>query len=246
MNKKQLTLVLFTTLLSVIFLSTAWEFWFEDFIGGVFHSERESESLSVRFEYVISISIFVALSLIIPALAGFKLIDNDDRMQAKIKRLSEEDYLTKLYNRRKTHETIESEIVRSKRYNSPFSLILLDIDDFKNINDSYGHNIGDGVLVRFSSIIRQTIRETDIAGRWGGEEFLVICPETTVDGASSLAEKLRSSIENSVFKGTAKITTSIGVTGTHHGDSVNRIINRADKALYSAKQAGKNRVTVNR
>ena len=244
MNKKQLTLVLFATLLSVIFLSTAWEFWFEDFVGGVFHSERESVSLSIRFEYVASITIFVALSLIFPAIAGFKLIDNDGRMQAKIKRLSEEDYLTKLYNRRKTHEAIENEIVRSKRYNSPFSLILLDIDDFKNINDSFGHNVGDEVLVRFSSIIRHTIRESDIAGRWGGEEFLVVCPETTVDGAKSLAEKLRNSVENSVFKGAGNITASIGVTGIHHGDSVNRIINRADKALYSAKQTGKNRVTV--
>ena len=243
MKKNQFILVLIATLISVIFLSTAWEFWLENLVGVVFHDEHEIESPSVRLEYVFSISIFVILSLIFPAIAGFKLIENDEKMQEKIKRLSEEDYLTKLYNRRKIHEIIETEIVRTRRYNSPFAVLLFDIDDFKKINDTFGHNTGDRVLVQFSCIIGLTARESDIAGRWGGEEFLVICPETSIDGAISLAEKLRKNIDNNKFEDAGNITASIGVAGIQHGDNVQSLIHRADKALYSAKKAGKNRVT---
>jgi diguanylate cyclase (GGDEF)-like protein len=244
MNKNQLIVVLITTLVSVIFLSTVWEFWLEGFIGGVFHEDHEVESLSIKLEYVISITVFVSLSLILPAIAGFKLIENDEKLQEKIKRLSEEDYLTKLYNRRKIHETIETEIKRSRRYNSAFAVLLLDIDNFKSINDTYGHNTGDKVLVQFANIIRHTIRESDIASRWGGEEFLVICPETTTDGAISLAEKIRYNIERNNFDEAGKITASIGVAGIEHGDNVKSLIFRADEALYSSKKAGKNRVTM--
>ncbi len=244
MKKNQFIVVLITTLVSVIFLSTVWEFWLESFIGGVFHDDHEIESLYVKLEYVISIRIFVILSLIFPAMAGFKLIENDEKMQEKIKRLSEEDYLTKLYNRRKIHEIIETEIKRSRRYNSAFAVLLLDIDDFKIINDTFGHNAGDKVLVQFSSIIGHTIRESDIASRWGGEEFLVICPETTTEGAISLAEKIRYNIENNNFEEAGNITASIGVAGAQHGDNVKSLIFRADEALYSSKKAGKNRVTM--
>ena len=155
---------------------------------------------------------------------------------------TEEDYLTGLYNRRKIHEIIETEIIRSKRYNSAFSVILIDIDDFKIVNDTFGHNTGDKVLVQFSGTLKHTIRESDIASRWGGEEFLVIMPETTIDGASALAEKLRSNIENCDFKNIGNITASFGVTGIRHGDNVQSLIHRADEALYSAKEAGKNTV----
>jgi diguanylate cyclase (GGDEF)-like protein len=244
MKKNQFIVVLITTLVSVIFLSTVWEFWLESFISGIFHDDHEIESLNVRLEYVISIMVFVSLSLIFPAIAGFKLIENDEKMQEEIKRLSEEDYLTKLYNRRKIHEIIETEIKRSRRYNSAFAVLLLDIDDFKMINDTFGHNAGDKVLIQFSSIIGQTVRESDIAGRWGGEEFLVICPETTTEGAISLAEKIRYNIENYTFEEAGNITASIGVAGAQHGDNVKSLIFRADEALYSSKKAGKNRVTV--
>ena len=245
MKQNQFIVVLITTLVSVIFLSTVWEFWLESFIGGVFHEDHEAESLSIKLEYVISITVFVSLSLIFPAIVGFKLIDNDEKMQEKIKRLSEEDYLTKLYNRRKIHEIIETEIKRSRRYSSDFAVLLLDIDNFKNINDTYGHNTGDKVLIEFTSIIKHTIRESDIASRWGGEEFLVICPETTADGAISLAEKIRHNIENCTFEEVGNITASIGVAGVKHDDNVNSLIFRADQALYSSKNAGKNRVTMN-
>ena len=242
MKKNQFIFVLVATLLTVIFLSTLWEFWLENFIGGAFHEEHETEDLSVKLEYVISISIFVILSLIFPAAAGYKLIKNDEKMKAEIKRLSEEDYLTKLYNRRIINEIIEKEIIRSSRYNSAFAIILMDIDDFKIINDTFGHNTGDKVLVQFSNTLKQTIREADIAGRWGGEEFLVICPETNLYGAISLAEKLRANIENSEFQNAGHVTASFGVAGIRHGDNVKSLIQRADNFLYSAKEAGKNNV----
>lgn len=243
MKKSHFTFVLIATLISVTFLSTAWEFWLEDLVSGTFYTNHEVESLSVRFEYIISIIIFVSISLIFPAAVGYKLIESDEKMQTEIKRLAEEDYLTRLYNRRKIHEIIENEIIRSKRYNSAFALILMDIDDFKNINDTHGHNTGDKALVQFSTTLRQTIRESDMAGRWGGEEFLIICPETTIAGALSLAEKLRSDIEKNEFGGIGNMTASFGVTGIKHGDNVRSMIHRADKALYSAKHAGKNRVS---
>lgn len=243
MKKSHFTFVLIATLISVTFLSIAWEFWLEDHVSAFLYNNHQVESLNMKLEYIISIIIFVSISLIFPAAVGYRLIESDEKMQAKIRRLAEEDYLTLLYNRRKIHQIIDKEIIRSKRYNSAFAVIMMDIDDFKNINDTHGHNIGDRVLVQFATTLRQTIRESDIAGRWGGEEFLVICPETTIEGALSLAEKLRSTIENTEFTGIDKMTASFGVTGIKHGDKASSMIHRADKALYSAKHAGKNRVS---
>ena len=240
MKRTHFNLVLIATLVSVIILSSAWEFLFEDLFGMSIDAEHEEESLSKRLEYVISIAVFVAISLIFPAMVGYKLIDNHEQLTDKIKRLSEEDYLTKLHNRRKIHEILENEISRSKRYNSTFAVILLDIDNFKITNDQFGHNAGDQVLVQISDIIRKTIRESDIASRWGGEEFLVFCPHTNIDGAFSLAEKLRNNIEKNEFGGVGYKTSSFGVAQIEHADTVQSLIQRADEALYSAKNSGKN------
>jgi diguanylate cyclase (GGDEF)-like protein len=240
MNRSHFNFVLIATLVSVIILSSAWEFLFEDLASMLFGFEQEPESLSIRLEYVVSTVVFVVISLIFPAMVGYRLIDNHEKLTEKIKRLSEEDYLTKLHNRRKIHEILESEISRSKRYNSTFAIVLLDIDNFKNTNDKFGHNAGDQVLVQISSIIRKTIRESDIASRWGGEEFLVFCPHTNIDGAFSLAEKLRNSIEKNEFGEVGYKTSSFGVAQIEHADTVQSLIQRADEALYSAKNSGKN------
>ncbi len=242
MKRTQFNLVLIATLVSVVILSTAWEFLFEDMIGMSIDAEHEPESLSLRLEYVLSIVVFVIISLIFPAMIGYKLIDNQEKLINKIKRLSEEDYLTKLHNRRKIHEILENEISRSKRYNSTFAVILIDIDNFKITNDKFGHNAGDQLLVQISDIIRKTIRESDIASRWGGEEFLVFCPHTNIDGAFSLAEKLRNNIEKNEFGEVGYKTSSFGVAHIEHADTVQSLIQRADEALYSAKNSGKNMV----
>ncbi len=235
-------MVLIATLISVIVLSSAWEFLFEDLVGISMHEAREPEALSIRLEYVISVTLFAALSLIFPAIVGYRLIDSQEKLTDRIKRISEEDYLTKLSNRRKIHEIMENEIARSKRYNSTFAIILLDIDHFKITNDKFGHNTGDHMLVEISDVIRETIRESDVASRWGGEEFLVFCPHTNVDGAFALAEKLRTNIEKNEFEEVGYKTASFGVTQVEHADSVERLISRADEALYSAKNSGRNMV----
>jgi diguanylate cyclase (GGDEF)-like protein len=242
MKKTHFNFVLIATLVSVIALSSAWEFLFEDLAGKILGVAHEPESLSIRLEYVISTVVFVMISLIFPALVGYKLIENQEKLTDKIKRLSEEDYLTKLHNRRKIHEILQNEISRSKRYNSTFAVILFDIDNFKNTNDKFGHNAGDQLLVEISGIIRHIIRESDIASRWGGEEFLVFCPHTNIDGAFSLAEKLRNNIEKNEFEGIGYKTCSFGVAQIEHADTVQSLIQRADEALYSAKNSGKNMV----
>jgi diguanylate cyclase (GGDEF)-like protein len=242
MKKNHFNFVLIATLLSVVFLSALWEFWLEDIIGPFFGHDHRAESIWVRVEYIISITVFVTISLIIPAMIGYRLIDNHEKLTDKIKRLAEEDYLTKLYNRRKIHEVIENEILRSRRYNSTFAVILLDIDNFKKTNDTFGHNIGDKLLVEIAHIIRQTVRESDIAGRWGGEEFLVFCPQTGSDGAFALAEKLRANIEKHEFEEVGYKTASFGVAQIEHDDTFQELISRADEALYAAKSSGKNMV----
>lgn len=242
MNKYRFNLVLIATLLSVIALSTAWEFVFEDMVGISIHDDHAPETLSIRLEYIFSVALFAALSLVLPAMIGHRLIDKDEKLLDEIKRLSEEDYLTGLSNRRKMHEIISNEIARSKRYNSTFGIILLDVDNFKTTNDKFGHNVGDRVLVEISGLIRKTIRESDTAGRWGGEEFIVFCPHTNADGAFALAEKLRTAIEKNEFEDAGYKTASFGVTQVEHGDTVESMISRTDEALYAAKNSGKNMV----
>jgi len=242
MNRNHFTIVLLAALLSVIVFSSVWEFWLEDIIAGALDSEYEPESLWTKLKYVISITVFVSISLIFPAMVGFRLIDSRKKLTDEIKRLSEQDYLTGLFNRRMIHEIIEHEILRSRRYKSTFAVILMDIDNFKMTNDTFGHNAGDRLLVEISGIIRRTIRESDTAGRWGGEEFLVFCPETDIDGAISLAEKLRVNIEATDFHDIGDKTASFGVARIEQGDNVNALVSRADAGLYSAKSSGKNRV----
>lgn len=242
MNKNHFSFVLLAALSTVIVLSACWQFWLEDVIAGVVITGHEPDSFSRRLEYVISITVFVAISLIFPAMVGFRLIDNHNRLIDQIKRLSEQDYLTGLNNRRKIHEIVENEIFRAKRYDSGFTVILLDIDDFKATNDTFGHNVGDQLLVDISDIIRHTIRESDNVGRWGGEEFLIFCPVTELEGAVSLAEKLRVNIEATEFADAGHKTASFGVARVKPGDTVKSLISRADNALYAAKTSGKNKV----
>ncbi len=165
-------------------------------------------------------------------------------MNGKLRYISERDPLTDLYNRRKLNDLLIDEIKRIGRTNEFFSVIILDIDNFKNVNDTYGHNIGDEVLVNFSEILKSNIRELDKPGRWGGEEFLIIAPATDKKGAENLAKKLKKLINNNDFGKPERLTASFGVATYNHEESVYQLINRADKALYEAKSTGKNRVIV--
>ncbi|MGC9524966.1 MAG: diguanylate cyclase [Limnospira sp.] len=163
----------------------------------------------------------------------------------KLDFLYKTDKLTGLFNRYFTDEKIASEVLRANRYNLCFSVIILDIDNFKQINDTYGHHIGDSVLVEFALILKNNLRKTDVVGRWGGEEFIVVCPETKLADATHLAEKLRSKIEHHQFSEVEKtITASFGVSAYRADDTVESLIKRVDNALYFSKLNDRNRVTV--
>ncbi len=124
-------------------------------------------------------------------------------------------------------------------------MILIDIDYFKGVNDRYGHQAGDSVLVEFANILTTNIRHVDTVGRWGGEEFLVICPETSKEGVYNLAENLRKNISVYNFSDVGCLTASFGVSLYQEGDSAHSIIAKADVALYNSKESGRNRVTIN-
>jgi diguanylate cyclase (GGDEF)-like protein/PAS domain S-box-containing protein len=152
------------------------------------------------------------------------------------------DALTGIFNRMKFNKSFTNEIQRAQRYNTPLSLIIFDIDHFKQVNDTYGHLAGDSVLKNLVRLVASNLREIDIFARWGGEEFVIQTPETSLDGAIKLAEKLRSKIENHDFTEPEKITTSFGVTTLKKGDNTISFINRADEALFRAKEGGRNQV----
>lgn len=158
----------------------------------------------------------------------------------KIEQLRNTDYLTSVYNRHKSETELVSEMARSKRYHSPLSVALFDIDEFKNINDTYGHQNGDMVLQKVSDLVLKHIRETDILGRWGGDEFFIILPGVRLPEAIISIEKIRSLIASSEFYESMKVTCSFGVTEYVAGDTVRSIYKRTDIGLYRAKNAGRN------
>ncbi|NLO18115.1 MAG: diguanylate cyclase, partial [Arcobacter butzleri] len=159
-------------------------------------------------------------------------------------RLSITDKLTNIYNREKLDSVLKDEMNKALRYNSVFSVILIDIDFFKKVNDTYGHQVGDDVLKETASLLLNNIRNTDVVGRWGGEEFLVICPNTDIKGAQNLAWKLNNIINKYSFTTyPPQLTISAGVASYIDGiGKFDEIISNADKALYQAKDEGRNKV----
>jgi len=164
------------------------------------------------------------------------------QIKKTIEEMSITDYLTKLYNRREIESVIETEITRADRYSTNFSIVFIDIDKFKNINDTFGHNVGDDVLVELSKILKLKSRKTDTVGRWGGEEFIIVCSETDIDGAFDFANNLRETIENHKFLTVKQITISCGISQYEKTDTLSSVIAKADGALYQAKETGRNKV----
>ncbi len=163
---------------------------------------------------------------------------------AELELISITDRLTGLYNRRKLDEVLTREIARATRYTEALSVIILDIDHFKAVNDQYGHQTGDLVLTEIASLLQSGVRETDILGRWGGEEFLIVCPNTSLEGSAVLAEHLRQMIQTLELTGVGHKTCSFGVAQMASEEPINAMIARADSALYRAKNGGRNRVEV--
>jgi diguanylate cyclase (GGDEF)-like protein len=161
--------------------------------------------------------------------------------------LAQHDGLTGLANRRYLTERLEQEVVRAERYQTSLSLIMLDLDKFKSFNDSYGHVKGDELLKAFSAMVKKAVRSTDIAGRYGGEEFCVALPNTSVKGALVIAERIRAAMEAlriPLEAGQPPVgrTASIGVAEFSAGDSIEKLLSLADAALYRAKEGGRNKV----
>ncbi|USD38900.1 diguanylate cyclase [Ferrimonas sp. SCSIO 43195] len=173
---------------------------------------------------------------------GFSQVATDITDRKAIEKMSVTDVLTNVHNRRRLDQLMLAEMERYQRYQQFFSVILMDLDHFKAINDSLGHQIGDEVLVQVAQSMKENVRKVDHLGRWGGEEFLVICSGTDEASAGLLAEKLRALIEQMPMA--TSVTASFGVAQTLPGERLNQLIKRVDQSLYRAKEQGRNRVVL--
>ena len=162
----------------------------------------------------------------------------------QVELLATTDTLTEIYNRRKFDEAVGVEHQRAKHENSPFSLIMFDIDHFKKVNDRFGHSVGDHVLKDLCQLLRGLVRQGDVLIRWGGEEFILLLPMTLLEQAGSFAERIRAEVEQKSFVTVGRITISLGVAQFCPGDSIDALLKRVDNALYKAKQDGRNRVAL--
>jgi two-component system cell cycle response regulator len=179
-----------------------------------------------------------------------KLMESTIADNRRLEQLAQTDPLTRTLNRRALMERLGAEMERVRRYNTTVSLLLIDIDHFKNVNDTYGHLAGDDVLVEVSGMLHRVVRAVDMVSRYGGEEFVIVLPETAASGAEAFAERLRELIEGHAFAplrgGPIRVTTSIGVANFpgFGVESVDDLLAAADQALYRAKADGRNRVRV--
>lgn len=162
----------------------------------------------------------------------------EERVQA----MAITDGLTGITNRQELGRLLEKEMARAARYASPLTLIMYDLDHFKHINDRFGHNTGDDVLKTVAGLVDDNLRGIDLHGRWGGEEFMVLLPQTGLDAARKVAEKLRQAIAHHRFEGPGSITASFGVAQLAPGEGARSLAQRVDEALYRAKALGRNRV----
>lgn len=185
------------------------------------------------------------LSLFSTMVSGISSLYIAYKSYQQVQHLSETDPLTSLYNRRKFFEELTREIERVSRYESPLSIIMLDIDHFKAVNDKYGHQMGDEVLRTLADVLRANTRKTDMVARYGGEEFIIMLPETPLKGSRGVADRILSEVEKTAVLGAAleiNFTVSLGLAYFTKGDTVDSLVARTDQALYTAKKNGRNRV----
>lgn len=182
-------------------------------------------------------------------LVAFRDVTQAVNYEQELDRLAKFDDLTNLYNRKYFIDIAEREIERALRYQHPISLLIADLDHFKQINDNFGHLAGDTVLKRLGAIINTSVRTVDTAARFGGEEFCLLLPETDLENASFVAEKIRRNTETAAIEYDGEriqTTLSVGVAQLAPGESLEKLMNRADQALYSAKELGRNRVQLSK
>lgn len=166
-----------------------------------------------------------------------------EKEKDSLEKSADYDPLTKIYNRVKIMKVFE-DLKYSSKHNELISLVLFDIDKFKSINDTYGHNIGDKVLVELASVVKSMLRKEDFIARWGGEEFIILFSNTPVEKARKITERIRAAVESYPFETVKKVTCSFGITEFSNSDNQVNFLERADQALYEAKESGRNRVIV--
>jgi len=163
---------------------------------------------------------------------------------AELEHLSETDKLTGLLNRSRLDNVLQQELDRHQRSGHPLSLVLCDVDHFKRINDEHGHLTGDEILRDLASFLRGHMRSIDFCGRWGGEEFLIVCPNTSGEAASTIIDRLRAAATDTGLSGVIPVTLSFGIATLCPGETAEQLLRRADRALYEAKRSGRDRVVV--
>ena len=226
----------------------------------------DAESAVARYEHALVVTIvyallgFILLEVLLYALVrwGVRVFDNELRrrtreirqLNRKLARIATVDSLTGLFTRRHFLQRLQQELERARRGGHAVSLLLIDLDHFKHVNDTYGHQMGDAVLRRLGNYLREQVRAIDVAGRYGGEELCILLPETPVTAAAQIAERLRQEIEALSFEtedGQAfAVTASFGVAQWREHTTAEVLISEADKALYASKESGRNRVSIYR
>jgi len=249
--------ILASLILALIFSIITMYFTINSIGPFVIFSQRETTIFLQEFVVILTIiPLFIGALLFEVKESNKKLKKLNNILEEKVKEktkillesnekltlLASKDALTNIYNRRMLNEYILQETKKSKRHKIDLSLILLDIDHFKDINDKYGHKIGDEVLIEISSLLSRNIRQSDIFGRWGGEEFIILLPQTNIKNAYEVAESLRKKIEKHYFDKVGKTTISLGVSMYDPKDDILDFIENADSAMYKAKYNGRNKV----
>ncbi len=183
-------------------------------------------------------------SLVLVCLLGFIFSMRSERQNKKLLKLVSEDTLTRVKNRRSFDEKVEEILANYKRFPKPVSMLLLDLDKFKKINDSHGHKQGDQVLIDFAKLVKSRIRETDFIYRFGGEEFVVIAKNSSLEDSGNLADSIRQFVQESEELAKFKVTVSIGVSEIMPMDDADSWFRRSDLALYESKSSGRNTVRI--
>ncbi len=216
-------------------------------LTGVFLLRRTDEK--PRFDRAAVEFAETVIKSAVSAVQRAHLIETTKADNARLEALAHTDPLTELLNRRALAIRLAAEMERTRRYNSPLTLLMIDLDHFKNVNDTYGHLVGDDVLQQVALLLRRSLRSVDVVARYGGEEFVVVLPETTEAGAVAFADRTRQKIELHPFPGSGpipppRLTASIGVATypAPHVETVEDLFASADAALYRAKERGRNRV----
>jgi diguanylate cyclase (GGDEF)-like protein len=189
-------------------------------------------------------SVFWSISALSFGFLGAYILERSNRKvfmnEQRLKHLAETDKLTGLYNRTRLERALKDELVKAERSQHKFACVLIDIDYFKEVNDTYGHTVGDEILVEMSTLILKFTRKSDTVIRWGGEEFVLICTDLDKEGVIAVCEHLRQEISAFSFSRVGHLSVSIGIALSEDSDTTDSLIQKADKALYEAKNEGRN------